>query len=149
MNRFICFAFALLFFGFLSPAMAACSSQTARKAEEQASTLKTWNALYQSFKHYAACDDGAIAEGYSNSVAALLSEWDDIGSLNKLVIKDKKFGDFVIKHVDWLMTPSQLEAIDSHANKSCPTEVSGLCVRIRERVKEIRSPEEQTDPGKR
>ncbi|WP_143109243.1 hypothetical protein [Dyella sp. OK004] len=148
MNRLACLAFALYFFCCLSPAIAACNSQMAKKAEEQASTLKTWSALHQSFKRYAACDDGAIAEGYSNSVATLLADWSDVVSLNRMVTKDKKFGDFVIKHIDWLMTPSQLESIDSQAGKSCPTEATALCGRIRERVSEIRSSAEQASPGK-
>lgn len=149
MNKLVCLAFTLYFLSCLSPAMAACNSEMAKKAEEQASTLKTWSALHQSFKQYVTCDDGAIAEGYSNSVATLLSNWNDVASLTKIIAKDKSFGDFVIKHVDWLMTPSQLDSIDSHASKSCPTEAAALCGQLRERVSEIRSSSEQMDPVKR
>lgn len=57
----------------------------AMKAESEASTLETWQAVLALYKKYKHCDDGAIAEGYSSSIATLLAgHRDDIGELTRL-----------------------------------------------------------------
>jgi hypothetical protein len=45
-----------------------CTRADAQKAEAEAERLETRSAVYLSFTRYAGCDDGAIAEGYSDLV---------------------------------------------------------------------------------
>lgn len=40
-----------------------CDEKMALNAEQQTDDLKQWNQVYSSFKRYAVCDDGTIAEG--------------------------------------------------------------------------------------
>jgi hypothetical protein len=62
----------------------ACTEQKAIRAEEEASVLHTWTEVYKSYQNYGECDDGAIAEGYSDSIAHLLSDnWNRISELNR------------------------------------------------------------------
>ena len=70
-----------------------CPAAESQRAESEADTLRTWNALYKSFKSYGQCDDGAISEGYSESVARILVDhWNTLPELAHLVRKDAEFG---------------------------------------------------------
>ena len=78
-------------------AAAECTKQEAIAAETTSSTIRSWKELEANFHKYGHCDDGAIAEGYSETVSFLMeSKWPDF-----LTYKMKKpFFDFVKKHVD-------------------------------------------------
>jgi hypothetical protein len=66
-----------------------CSRADAQKAEYGSSTLHTWEQVFRSYRLYPGCDDGAISEGYSNSVATLLaSKWKQLPDLMKLIKMD-------------------------------------------------------------
>jgi len=112
-----------------------CAREDAIKAETEASSLKTWNALYESYGRYHQCDDGAISEGYSNSVATLLADhWDNADSLTALAKKDPKFKAFVLHHVDALMTSTQAKRIRENVQSRCPANAKNLCQSIAKRL---------------
>jgi hypothetical protein len=112
-----------------------CTREDAIKAETEASSLRTWRDVYDSYKRYHQCDDGAISEGYSNSVATLLADnWDHIEELNALARKDSKFKAFVLRHVDELMTLSQSNAIKENVRSRCPAKSQHLCRSINGRL---------------
>jgi hypothetical protein len=117
---------------------AKCAQEDAKKAEAEASTMATWLELFAAYQRYRHCDDGAISEGYSNSVATLLSShWDQFGSLLPLVRKHPKFRSFVLSHVDGTMTSNQGNAIKINVNERCPTAGSQLCRLIKQRFVEL------------
>lgn len=125
---------ALLFLGCVSVSVAqteACPRELAMKAESEASTLETWQAVFLSYKKYMKCDDGAIAEGYSSSIASLLADhWEDIGQLTKLGNKNTEFSKFVLHHVDETMSFDQAATIKRNAAKKCPSDAKKLCAEI-------------------
>ena len=45
-----------------------------RRSEQEADSLTSWDGLYRSYKLFGRCDDGSIAEGYSESVARILAD---------------------------------------------------------------------------
>jgi hypothetical protein len=103
-----------------------CNRQDADKAEYEA--LKTWATVYSAFKRYGQCDEGAIAEGYSASVATLLaSHWSTVRELWQLTKKDPMFERFVLYHVDGTMEMDQQKAIIANARDNCPPGVERLC----------------------
>jgi len=111
----------------------------AKTAEEQASTIQSWKALRDFFHEFGECDDGAISEGFSDSVVRLLiSDWSHVSSLQEMVDTDRDFGSFVLRHIDDLMSPSQLNSIGELASRSCPKDARRICKDIRGRVEEIR-----------
>lgn len=78
-----------------------CTRQEAIQAETDSSSLKTWRDIYRSFRLYHHCDDGAISDDYSSSVASLLADrWDQARDLNALARRDPEFLAFVLHHVD-------------------------------------------------
>jgi hypothetical protein len=69
------------------------------------------------------CDDGAISEGYSDSVGRLLSDgWATISQLDKLVARDAEFGSFALGHIDETMSPAQARKIDEKCERALPAE---------------------------
>src|SRR5689334_21589902 len=79
----------------------ACTSLEGRHALEEADTLRSWDALYKSYRTFGHCDDGAIGEGYSESVARILADhWDTLPRFVQLAGKDAAFQAFVIRHLD-------------------------------------------------
>lgn len=111
-----------------------CTQDDAMKAMSEASDLKTWNAVFDSYKKYKQCDDGAIAEGYSSSVAYLLADkWGNIVDLISLSKKNPGFRQFVLKHVDETMSFEQGEVIKSNIKDHCPSNGKRLCIDIQHR----------------
>jgi hypothetical protein len=112
-----------------------CDQQTVRHADAEADTLKTWQAIHDSFLRYRKCDDGAIWEGYSYSVVTTLaSRWDQLPSLQTLISHDSSFRDFVFRHIDATMPTEDLAAIARNAERRCPTELPKLCAEIRRKA---------------
>jgi hypothetical protein len=113
-----------------------CTETDAKNAETEASSLKTWSDVYSSYKRYAQCDDGAIGEGYSSTVARLLADdWSQFGKL-KLLMSDKSFAKFVLLHIDQLMSKEQEKAIRQNASKRCPAGAKVACKSILNRLKQ-------------
>jgi len=78
-----------------------CTHEEAIAAEKDVSNLKSWKDAYKSFRKYGHCDDGCIAEGYSEGISSLLANsWSSIQSLKILISKDKAFYSFVLRHID-------------------------------------------------
>jgi hypothetical protein len=99
--------------------------------------LKTWMEVYGSYRRFVQCDDGAIGEGYSDSIANLLSDdWKDIDQLNQLVPRDAGFEKFVMRHVDELMSPTQQQKILNNSTAQCQTRATQLCSKIVARMNE-------------
>jgi hypothetical protein len=106
-----------------------CSKQeSVEEAEGLATTAKSWGELHQQFKRYIHCDDGAIAEGFSESISVLLAEqWKDIGQLGDVLKSDPDFQKFVIRHIDETIPADRLSRIAKYADKSCPQNLKNLC----------------------
>ncbi len=108
-----------------------CTSQDASDAESSLDDLTTWAELHRSFKRFGHCDDGAIAEGWSDVVGTLLSRrWDALPALVRLIHHDSRFEEFVLRHVDEHLSSSQVAAITRHAQDACPANAIRFCAAI-------------------
>ena len=96
--------------------------------EHQADNLRSWSALFHSYKLHGRCDDGAAAEGYSESVARILVDhWDTLSRLAELAEQDAGFRRFVYGHIDATLATKDLEKISANAKDSCPRGLRPLC----------------------
>jgi hypothetical protein len=113
-----------------------CTQQDAINAEKRADSLKNWSAVYGAFEQFGQCgDQGAIGEGYSDSIARLLSSQGSTAEqLSQLTSHDRDFEQFVLRHVDELMTPDQAAAIRKNAESHCPSDAKRLCKSIVARI---------------
>jgi hypothetical protein len=112
-----------------------CSPEEARLAESEADTLRSWDAVYRSYKLYRQCDDGAIGEGYSESVARILVDhWNTLPRLASLTDKDPEFRRFVLDHVDATLDVNDAKKISAKARTQCPTGLRSLCDNLRKQA---------------
>lgn len=131
-------ALGMLFFvlsvsDFARASQKACTEAEEMQALDEADRLSDWDAVYRSFIRFAHCDDGDIAEGYSDTVGRLLaSDWKHIATLAKLVASNKKFESFVLRHINETLPIEELRAIAINAGKSCPAGQTALCRKILE-----------------
>jgi hypothetical protein len=112
-------------------AQAGCTRQEAIRAESEADSLRTWGQVFGSYQRYRQCDDGAIAEGYSASIAALLADrWDHVKELIALINAHPQFEAFVLRHVDVTMSLDQSKAIQENVQARCPRAGERLCAAV-------------------
>lgn len=108
-----------------------CTTDQERAAETEAETLRDWAALHQSFLRFKQCDDGSIAEGYSESVARIVVDhWQTLPKLASLTRTDRPFLSFVLKHIDATLNPDDLKRIQENASSRCPAGLASLCSAI-------------------
>ncbi|HZC24296.1 MAG TPA: hypothetical protein VE866_13215, partial [Candidatus Binatia bacterium] len=98
------------------------------RALDKTDSLRTWDALYKSYRSYQRCDDGAIAEGYSESVIRILADhWSTLPQLSRLAKHDAQFRRFVIRHVDATLNSDDVMLVRSKAKTACPEGSNKLC----------------------
>ena len=115
-------------------ALLGCQSRPAvscRAAENVVIDLTIWNSVYRAFKNYAACDDGAIAAGFSDQIVHLLSrDWGSLQQAQGLFKKDPDFEQFVLNHIDPSADESDLVVLSRLARDQCPSGAGKLCSQI-------------------
>lgn len=109
-----------------------CSKQEAIAAEKEAVKLDSVVSLYDSYKRFAHCDDGSIAEGYNESVVRILTQqWNrQLIELYRLASRDERFRAFVLRHINEAMTREQQTIILTNARDRCLKEAQKLCNQI-------------------
>jgi hypothetical protein len=109
-----------------NPQRQVCTYAERRQVEKEAMTLRTWDALYHSYRKFRHCEDVDAAEGYSESKArVLVDHWDTLPRAAQLIRQDKSFRGFV--RVDATMDTADVEKIKQNATHSCPAGLSALC----------------------
>ena len=96
-----------------------CTQAEAKEAQIEAYQLNDWDSVYRSFKRFAHCDDGGIAEAYSDSVGRLLArDWKHLDALVRLT-SDPGFEEFVIRHIDETMSEDEAALVINNARQHC------------------------------
>ncbi|MBI5748483.1 MAG: hypothetical protein HZA00_05100 [Nitrospinae bacterium] len=110
-----------------------CTKTEAMEAEMSIDHLNNWEEVYSSYNRFKHCgDDGAVAEGYSDSVVRLLAfNWNQIEKLMQLS-SDKDFFAFVIRHIDATTGKSEIQKIITNSNQHCPDSATVICLAIEE-----------------
>ena len=112
-----------------------CTETQHRQVEIEAVNLRTWDALYSSYRKYKHCGDVEAAEGYSESKARILADhWETLPRLAQLIEKDKSFGKFVA--LDATMNMADVAKIKELATTRCPTGLSKLCAKLNKDAEE-------------
>jgi hypothetical protein len=115
-----------------------CSETRVIAAVKESSTLKSWQNIYDSYRKYQQCDDGAIAEGYSDLITGLMANnWDTLKDLKMFTETDKEFLKFVLRHIDASVDPDDVKKVSINASQHCAADFSELCSLIKERAEEI------------
>jgi hypothetical protein len=108
-----------------------CTREEAMAAEDVAARLPNWKQIYGAFERFSHCDDGAIAEGFTDSVVRLLAtHWETLPQVASLESKNPAFGNFVLRHINDTADTTDLKRIARLARTQCPTGQSVLCSAI-------------------
>ena len=108
-----------------------CSDADARAAETGVDSLKTWSSIHSAFKQYGHCDDGGIAEGWTEAIVHLLaSNWKSLPQAAAFTEKDKSFRRFFLKHIDATADTDEIKTIGKLAQSQCPAKLTELCTYI-------------------
>lgn len=106
---------------------AACSTDKAKNAEETINGIKNWDDLDEHFAKFHSCDDGAIAEGYSDVISVLLTKkWKELNSLQI----DDKFKEFIVSHIDNTWQESKIISASNNVNDYCKDNIREICEAI-------------------
>jgi hypothetical protein len=99
-----------------------------RRALDESDRLRNWDALYNSYKEFKDCDDGAIGEGYGESVARILADyWNTLPRFTQLAAKHGAFREFLIKHLDATLNMDDVVKIKHEAQTQCPFGLQKTC----------------------
>ena len=102
-----------------------------RRAESSlAHAGRRWPTLLKHHQAFASCDDGALAEGYSDAVATnLATRWEEFRLFAALSKRHPAFGRWAIRHIDATATDEQLKRIMLNA-AACNADGNDLCEAI-------------------
>ena len=85
-------------------------------AMDQLAKVRSWADLVRHRKRYPHCDDGGIAEGYSEFVVHTLAQnWHSMTEVARLSRRDPTFRAFVLKHVDATTDERDLKKLRENA----------------------------------
>jgi hypothetical protein len=105
-----------------------CTESEAMQAEKEVDSLNDWEHVHRAYRKFSQCDDGSIAEGYSDAVGKLLANhWVQLRRLLALTKTDRGFERFVLKHIDETLPGDTLQKISNNARFSCPAGAQQLC----------------------
>ena len=109
-----------------------CTKDDELRLSKELKNLKTWQALHRSSQKFSPlCDDGFIAEGYTDAVVVLLSRnWTSVRTLAVISKSDPKFQAFALGHIDASANPVHLKRIQTNASTRCPRQHESLCTAI-------------------
>lgn len=108
--------------------------------------ISSWQNFYKFYEKFQPCgDDGLFAEGFSDTTVNLFTaHWNQLHDLNSLVRTHPDFGQFVLSHLDEMMSQDDLKKIRSQATKQCLKADKELCQTITDRL-DILDPEVSPD----
>jgi hypothetical protein len=105
-----------------------CPESEGKRALDETDSVRTWDALYKSYHSHRNCDDGAIGEGYSESVIRILADhWSSLSRLDALGRQDPEFRHFVLRHVDATLNTDDVALVKHKAKTECPMRLNKLC----------------------
>jgi hypothetical protein len=113
-----------------------CSRKDAIEADKDLDRLTSWAAVNRTFKRYRQCDDGGLAEGYSDAVAKLFANrWQTLRDFANLSQQNPEFERFVFWHIDTTVDLVDAHAIIANARNHCPADLRALCRRLEAEAK--------------
>lgn len=113
---------------------APCSTEMYRQADKMLpAASRTWPALIKHQQTFGACDDGALAAGYSNAVTILFGrDWRQYIRLSKKRAVPAPFTRWAISHIDATAAPADLQRIVSNTGPCNDMAEKYICQQVRQ-----------------
>ena len=107
-----------------------CSQKMEKQALISIDKINSWQDMYDFYKNFKVCDDGAIAEGVSDNIIKLLIKQKI--QFNKL-FEDRTFQEFVLEHINELMTKKEAQIIKKKI-KQCKKPFNDFCKKVSKKI---------------
>jgi hypothetical protein len=107
----------------------ACTPADAKNAEKAVDRVVNWEQLYKAFKDYGRCDQGPVAEIFSDALLRCAVEWKAMEGLAGPMEKDSSYRDFVQRHLK-TASKADADAVYIRAKQSCPKGLDTFCTDI-------------------
>lgn len=105
-----------------------CDLKTSLAVETEQATLKNWDDLYSLFTRFRECDNGGVAEGYSDFVVHhLATQWSSLPKVAALAERNQNFREFILSHIDATADTEELGNIEIHSRTKCPLHLKEFC----------------------
>lgn len=112
-----------------------CSKSEMASSQAGASAARDWDAMYDAYHRFSPCDEGGVAQAFTDSIAYLLaSRWSELHDLEHFAEANRHFRAFVLKHIDATASEQDLRRILGHA-KDCPGYARPICREIENRAR--------------
>jgi hypothetical protein len=106
-----------------------CTPADAANAEKAIDRVVNWDQLYKSYQDHRHCDNGPVAEVFTEALLRCLVEWKQVDSLAKTMERDKDYNAFVVRHLR-AATPEDQKSVYSRAKMNCPKGLDGWCTAL-------------------
>lgn len=118
-----------------TPQNIVCTPDESMRVYAEASSLKDWDGVYESFKRFSHCNDENVVEAwgaFSEAVVRLLANnWEQFDRLAALAKFDNEFERLVLKHIaDETIRSVVLQQVINNARTRCPANSLQLCKKI-------------------
>jgi hypothetical protein len=99
--------------------------------EGRIAATHSWTEVYDVYRQLQPNIDGVVAGAFSERIASLLAnEWERLGDLHAITVRDPDFKDFVLRNLDDAISRDDAEKILNKAKGSCAVLLSSLCTEI-------------------
>jgi hypothetical protein len=110
-----------------------CSNDMSMRADASlAGAAGAWGSLLKHWRAFTSCDDGGVAEGYSDAVVVLLARrWDQFDAFVSLSERNPAFRKWAIGHIDATTSSDDLKRVLRNTERCAGSaKRKGLCREI-------------------
>ena len=104
----------------------ACTPAEASSAEKAIDRVVGWDQLYKVYREFKHCDQGPVAESFTEALLRCLVEWKKVEGLANTMAQDKEYNAWVVRHVR-SATPEDRKSVYARAKMSCPKGLDEFC----------------------
>ena len=115
----------------------ACTPADAAMAEKMIDRVVNWEQLQKAYQDYRHCDQGAVADVFTDALLRCLVEWKRVEGLAKPMQADKEYHDFVYRHLRSPAAQADMKSVYSRAKMSCPKGLEAWCTELADAAKPL------------
>ena len=125
-----------------------CSRSDIANAQRAIDAVVTWPQLRKAWADYRQCDNGEIAELYTDALLRLAVAWKNADQLASDAGKDAGYKAFVVEHLKSPAAKDDLPSIKGRLKSSCPKGSDAFCTELADSLKAADAPSLNLEPIK-
>jgi len=126
----------------------ACTRSDIANAQRSIDAVVTWPQLRKAWADYHQCDNGEIADLYTDALLRLAVAWKNADQLAADAGKDAGYKAFVVEHLKSPAAKDDLPSIRGRLKSSCPKGDDAFCAELADSLKAAATPSLNLEPLK-